>query len=114
MQPKSSLFQRQAATVGGRPSGEATPGENDEVLRALREDVRALKGVSGAIGREVQEQNKFLDLLQSSMSAARSGISATMKKLDHVSSVSGVGHMWLLVLMVFMVFFFVYLLLKFR
>lgn len=124
MQPKSSLFQRQSGGLPGATSRQAAPTnnnnaqlmerENEEVLRALREDVRALKGISGLIGREVQDQNKFLDILQSSMTAAKAGISSTMRKLDHVSSVSGVGHMWLLIIMVLVVCFFIYLLLKFR
>jgi hypothetical protein len=120
--PRSTLFQRAGtaradASASGAQSSEAVAAmerENDEVLKALRQDVRSLRGISGTINTEVGHHIKLLDSLQTTMDAARTGLKHTMRKLDDVTGSSGMGHIWLLLIFAFCVLFFVFLLLKFR
>lgn len=84
------------------------------MLKALREDVEALKGVSKRIGTEVKSHHVILDALQNSFDAARLGLKSTMKRLDKVSGASGNSHMWIIFVFAFVVFLFIFLLLKYR
>lgn len=117
---RSTLFQRAGASRQDGPSAQssealaAMESENEEVIKALRQDVRALRGISGSINTEIGQHIKLLDALQTSMESVRSGLTRTMRRLDDVTGTSGMGHIWLLLLFAFGVFFFIFLLLKFR
>lgn len=118
---RSTLFQRAGRSDQSSPNAPhsaemmaAMESENEEALKALRDDVRALRGISSGINKEIAHHIKLLDTLQTSMESARTGLKKTMRKLDEVTGTSGMGHIWLLVLFAFGVFFFIYLLIKFR
>ena len=114
---RSSLFQR-AVAPAQRPRTHADltmiEKENDAVLKALLQDVKALKKGSSEVAAEIKSHLKLLDVLGDAFSTARAGLRRTMSKLEEVGGLRSSSHMWLLFGFVFVVFIFIYFLLKFR
>ena len=88
--------------------------ENNEVLAALLQDVRALKKASQEVQGEVKEHHVLLDGLSTAFDKGRSVLQGAMNRLGLVSSTGSFVHIWLLVLIMFVVFGFIFALLRFR
>jgi len=88
--------------------------ENDEMVRALIGDVRALKQRTRAMGTEVKRHNSFLDVMRGQFESTTSALGRVMGKLNHAGGWSSMAHLWLLFLFAFAVFVFIYLMLKLR
>ena len=121
---RSSLFRRHTREPGsGRQPNQAAVGtkseeemlkENNAIVAALMEDVRALKRASKAVQEEVKTHVRFLDRLQDITSNAKDQVKRVLGKVDEVSGFSSVGHMWLLFLVAFVVCIYLYFLLRHR
>lgn len=95
------------------PSSSSTIHNNDVFQYELLEKVRKTRAAFVNIGEEIDEQNKFLDMLQSTIEKATTSVSRTLRKVNKfASSNSSYRHIHVLFLMVILVIIFVYFLIR--
>lgn len=91
---------------------QAVESENDEILKALLRDVRKVKSSVTDINKEVKEHNSILDNLTSSALAANQSVQRTVLRLQSVTGLSSVWHVWFLIVVTAVVLLYLVALLK--
>ncbi len=95
MKPRSSLYSGKFGSANGGAAHankgveEQIEAENEAVLKALSDDVSALRRGAMGMRDDVREHNRILDTLSGGFQLAQDGIKATITKLEITMSKYG-------------------------